>query len=106
MAKSTQPTSSHKETLDDLLDRLCIAREDLLTLERSLERLRSDITKMTKQSPQRRQRPSAGLKSLATLRAFHQLKIYPIDQIRRDGESALRAFRIQRRPHFFQIDFS
>src|SRR5216683_3143021 len=48
MAKSKQPTSPHEQTLDDLLDRVSNAREELLTIERTLERLRSDITKMQK----------------------------------------------------------
>jgi len=44
MAKSKQPSSSEK-TLEDLLDKVSNAREDLLTIERSLERLRDDIAK-------------------------------------------------------------
>ena len=45
-------------------------------------------------------------KLLAALRTFHLLKIHPLDQIRRDRKSALRARRVQRSQHFFQIDFS
>ena len=48
MAKSKQPLSPHEQTLDDLLDRISNAREELLTIERTLERLRSDISKMQK----------------------------------------------------------
>jgi predicted nucleic acid-binding Zn-ribbon protein len=49
MAKSRQPSSPHEETLDDLLDKVSNAREELVTIERTLERLRSDISKMQKQ---------------------------------------------------------
>jgi hypothetical protein len=48
MAKSRHPTSAPEETLDNLLDRVSNAREELLTIERTLERLRSDIAKMQK----------------------------------------------------------
>jgi hypothetical protein len=48
MAKSKQPTGPQEETLDNLLDKVSNAREDLLTIERTLERLRSDISKMQK----------------------------------------------------------
>jgi hypothetical protein len=43
---------------------------------------------------------------LTAFRALDLLKIYPLDQIRRDRKSALRAFLIQRRLNFFQVDFS
>ena len=49
MAKSKQPTSPPDETLDNLLDKVSIAREDLLTIERTLERLRSDVRQMQKE---------------------------------------------------------
>ena len=39
---STQPPAA-KETLDELLDRVSDARETLISVERTLERLRSDI---------------------------------------------------------------
>ena len=45
MAKSKQPTSPFEETLDNLLDKVSNAREELVAVERTLERLRSDITK-------------------------------------------------------------
>ena len=44
MAKSKQPSPPEK-TLEELLDKISNAREDLLTIERSLERLRDDIAK-------------------------------------------------------------
>jgi len=46
MAKSKQPTSPPEQTLDTLLDRVSNAREELVAVERTLERLRSDITKL------------------------------------------------------------
>jgi len=49
MAESKQPPSPHEETLDNLLDRVSNAREELIGVERALERLRSDISKMQKQ---------------------------------------------------------
>ena len=48
MAKSKQPTSPFEETLDNLLDKVSNAREELVAVERTLERLRSDITKLDK----------------------------------------------------------
>jgi hypothetical protein len=48
MAKSKQPSSPPEETLDNLLDRVSNAREELVAVERTLERLRSDITKLDK----------------------------------------------------------
>jgi hypothetical protein len=47
MAPSKQPNSPDK-TLDELLDRVSIAREELVAIERTLERLRSDIAKAQK----------------------------------------------------------
>src|SRR3981081_1317236 len=47
-----------------------------------------------------------GLKSFAALWALHPFKIYPLDLIRRDGEAALGARRVQRGQHFFQVEFS
>ena len=47
-----------------------------------------------------------GFELLSALRALHPIKIQSLDQIRRDRESALRAGVVQRRPHFFQIDFA
>jgi hypothetical protein len=49
MTKSKQPLSPHEETLDNLLDKVSNAREELVTIERTLERLRSDISKMQTQ---------------------------------------------------------
>ena len=48
MAKSKQPAIPHEETLEELLDKVSTARKELLIIERSLERLRSDITKSQK----------------------------------------------------------
>jgi hypothetical protein len=47
MAKSKQPISPDK-TLDELLDRVSNAREELVAVERTLERLRADIAKIKK----------------------------------------------------------
>lgn len=44
MAKSKQPPSVAKETLDQLLDKVSNAREGLVAIETTLERLRSKIT--------------------------------------------------------------
>ena len=44
MANPKQPSPPEK-TLEDLLDKVSNAREDLLSIERSLERLRDDIAK-------------------------------------------------------------
>jgi hypothetical protein len=46
MAESKQPPSPHEESLDNLLDRVCNVREELIGVERALERLRSDIRKI------------------------------------------------------------
>jgi hypothetical protein len=43
---------------------------------------------------------------LAALGTLNPLKVHPLDQIRRNRESVLRARLVQRRPHFLQIDFS
>jgi hypothetical protein len=48
VAKPKQP-SSPEQTLEQLLDKVSVAREDLLVIERSLERLRADITKSQNQ---------------------------------------------------------
>jgi hypothetical protein len=47
MGKSTLLLSA-EEDLEQLLDKVAIAREDLLKIERSLERLRSDVTTLQK----------------------------------------------------------
>jgi hypothetical protein len=44
MTPSKQPSSPDK-TLDELLDRVSNAREELVAIERALERLRGDISK-------------------------------------------------------------
>jgi hypothetical protein len=44
MPSSKQPTPPEK-TLDELLDRVSNAREELTAIERTLERLRTDIAK-------------------------------------------------------------
>ena len=43
---------------------------------------------------------------LSAFRTLDPIKIHPLGQIRRDGESGLGAFRIQRCQHFCQADFS
>jgi hypothetical protein len=49
MAKAKETANSPEKTLEELLDRVSIAREDLLTIEKTLERLRADISKVQKQ---------------------------------------------------------
>jgi len=49
LAANGQISAAHQppqETLDNLLDRVSTAREELVAVERALERLRSDITKL------------------------------------------------------------
>jgi hypothetical protein len=53
MAESKQPRSPHEETLDSLMDRVSNAREELIGVERALERLRSDVSKMQKMQNER-----------------------------------------------------
>jgi hypothetical protein len=48
MSKSKPPPPIAEETLDQLLDKVSIAREELVAIERNLERLRSEITSMDK----------------------------------------------------------
>jgi hypothetical protein len=48
MAKS-KPLSRPEATLEELLDKVSNAREELVAVERTLERLRADITKSQKQ---------------------------------------------------------
>jgi hypothetical protein len=49
MAKLNQPPLTEAEqTLEGLLDKVSNAREELVSVERDLERLRSDIAKMQK----------------------------------------------------------
>jgi len=48
MAKSKQPRPVAEETLDQLLDKVSNAREELVAIERALERLRSAITSLDK----------------------------------------------------------
>jgi hypothetical protein len=45
----TKPATVHEDTLDSLLDRIGILREDLISVERSLERMKS-AQKPTKKS--------------------------------------------------------
>lgn len=47
MPASKQP-SPHEKTLEELLDRVSNAREELVAIERALERLRADIAKNQK----------------------------------------------------------
>jgi phage shock protein A len=50
MVKSKQPPdTSHEQTLEELLDKVGNTREELVAIERSLERLRADIAKTNKQ---------------------------------------------------------
>jgi hypothetical protein len=48
MAKS-KPLSRPEATLEELLDKVSNAREELVAVERTLERLRADIIKSQKQ---------------------------------------------------------
>jgi hypothetical protein len=48
MAKSKQPPNP-SDTLEELLDRVSSAREELVAFERNLERLRVDIAKVQRQ---------------------------------------------------------
>ena len=48
MAKSKSPLSLPEENLEKLLDRVSNVREELVTIERTLERLRSDIARLQK----------------------------------------------------------
>jgi hypothetical protein len=93
MAKQRQNSGSLAKTID----RLEWMREQMLTLQRALQRVELD---------KRGRLSSFNLEFLAAFRAFHPLKIHSLDQIRSDRESALWAFLIQRRLHAFQIDFS
>jgi hypothetical protein len=43
MAKSKQPPRPRPKTLDELLDKVSNAREELIAIERTLERLRNDF---------------------------------------------------------------
>jgi hypothetical protein len=43
-----QKPSSPADTLDEVLDRVSNAREELVAIERSLDRLRAEITKSQK----------------------------------------------------------
>ena len=47
-----------------------------------------------------------GAEPLATFGTLDPLKIHPLDQIRRDRETALWAGLVQRRQHFFSVEFS
>jgi ABC-type sugar transport system ATPase subunit len=49
MAKTKETVIAPEKTLEELLDTVFIAREDLLTIEKTLERLRADISKVQKQ---------------------------------------------------------
>jgi hypothetical protein len=48
MAKPKQSLSTHEETLEELLDIVGNAREELVAVERRLEALRADIAKSEK----------------------------------------------------------
>jgi hypothetical protein len=43
-----KPPSSAEQTLEQLLDKVSNAREELVTVERTLERLKADIAKAQK----------------------------------------------------------
>jgi hypothetical protein len=47
----TKPAAVHEDSLDSLLDRIGILREGLISVERSLERMKS-VQKLTKKSGQ------------------------------------------------------
>ena len=46
MAKPKPLLSTPEDTLETLLDRVSNAREELVAIERTLERLRSDVSKL------------------------------------------------------------
>jgi septal ring factor EnvC (AmiA/AmiB activator) len=48
MARSKQSFSTHEETLEELLDIVANAREELVAVERRLEKLRADIARSEK----------------------------------------------------------
>jgi hypothetical protein len=48
MPKTKQPLSA-SDTLEELLDRVSNAREELVAIERNLQRLKGDIAKVQKQ---------------------------------------------------------
>jgi hypothetical protein len=48
MAKPKQAPGTPEETLEQLLDRVSNTREELVAIERTLERLRLDISKLQK----------------------------------------------------------
>ena len=54
MAKPKQPLSTPEDTLETLLDRVSNAREELVAIERTLERLRSDISTLQKKKSNQR----------------------------------------------------
>jgi proline dehydrogenase len=54
MNSKQSPTTD--ETLDELLDRVSEARETLVSVERTIERLRSDITALDKRKGPRQTR--------------------------------------------------
>jgi hypothetical protein len=49
MAKARRPPNSTEETLEELLDIVANAREELVAVERRLEQLRAEIAKSQKQ---------------------------------------------------------
>jgi hypothetical protein len=49
MAKAKRPLNSQEETLEELLDIVANAREELVAVERRLEQLRADTAKSQKQ---------------------------------------------------------
>jgi predicted nucleic acid-binding Zn-ribbon protein len=49
MAKPKSALTPSEETLEQLLDKVSNAREELVAIERTLERLKADITKVQKQ---------------------------------------------------------
>jgi hypothetical protein len=50
MAKPKSALTPPEETLEQLLDKVSNAREELVAIERTLERLKADITKVQKQN--------------------------------------------------------
>jgi hypothetical protein len=48
MARPKQPPGTHEETFEELLDIVANAREELVAVERRLEKLRADIARSAK----------------------------------------------------------
>jgi hypothetical protein len=78
MAKPKQPLSTPEDTLEILVDRVSNARAELVAIERTLERLRSDVTNLEKQKwllrikKAREVNPAAEVNPLVVFQLFQQ----------------------------------